>query len=273
LKETWEQSAEVRPPDYIFYAEGNTGYIYGINAARAPPGNVSGRRIDVQWFPRMGLGELKWYLKTYRDSYGCQIDYMIFSYDEYSTALYLDQNFNDFGYFYLYEESRRLVTASEEDPTFQDNELVFNFGGSWNSVALGADGAHVGADNLDGYAIFTVDANGRLGFPGFTPSSSPQTNAVLVMLLDDRDGTVTSAINSNQLSLSTIASKFVASWVSQGTYGEVARVWERTGVLAFNTATGGTVGDNSLEVVFQSSLRFNTIPAVTIIKVNHQYIT
>lgn len=249
---TWEQSGTVRPPDYILFTQDSTGMIYGINATRENWA-INGRRIDVQWFPLIGPDELKWYLKTYRDSYGCKIDYLIFSADEYYTAYNFYQS-NEFASYYLWAEGRRLISPSSLRPTVQDNKYIFDFGGDRSAVVLEQGNVYLntaeGQQIMDGYAFFTVSDSGGVSFQGFSPSSSaPQINEDLVVIMNSQGSALT-------------------AWLVEGTYGAVARTAERAGVLAFNTGTGSNVGDDNAFTVAYTS----PDGAVKIIQVNHQFI-
>jgi hypothetical protein len=244
----WEEMVP-RPPDYIYYVEGGQPKRYGVDALRQPY-KINGRRVDVEWFPRLGSEELAWYLKTYRDEYGVKIDYFIFSVDEYTVA----SGFNGYWRFanwYLLNPDRQLTTPSPVSPSFEDNELVFNFGGNrtavvfnraTNDVYLRLDGER---QSMGGFAVFTIDAQGTTNFVGFTePRIAPVINEILVMVLDER-GNVTSA------------------WLAKGTYGEIAHTRERIGVQAFE---GTLPEDHYLEKVFASSNNY-----IVVLKVDHEH--
>lgn len=268
----WESDTSIpHPPDYVYYVTPDgQGEMYGINVPREPF-FVNGRRTDVQAFPLMGMNELKWYLKTYRDSYGVEINYLIFSYDEYYNAVYHYQT-SDFGYQYLWPAERRL-TSTIKGPTTQGGNYVFSFGGDRSAVIYDRENVYVvdtanGRHDLDGYGVFTIDSDGKISFQGFAPSAYPPENndynQALVIVLDYNGSPI-------------------GSWLAKGTYypdappatpdsypyGGITRTDGRVGIGAFNTDTGSSIGgDNALQVVFTSSNRL-----VKIIQVNHQFIT
>jgi len=73
----WENKANVKPPDYIWYRIGDKGYIYGVNAP-IKEWNINGRRIDVRrLYTIWDDNEFAWILKTYRDEYDIQVDYIV----------------------------------------------------------------------------------------------------------------------------------------------------------------------------------------------------
>ncbi|MEM3401776.1 MAG: STT3 domain-containing protein [Candidatus Hadarchaeales archaeon] len=246
----WENTATIKPPDYIYRRIDSTGEIYGMSVARKPWA-INGRRTDVQWFPKLARDELKWLLKIYRDNYNVKIDYIIFTVDQYWEA----KNFyatNEFIGLYLLHRDRQLITPSQLRPTTQDNKLIFNFGGERSAVVLEPGTAYVQKNGqrllLDGYAMLRVGNDGRIsGFGGFVPSSEPpQINEILVIFMDQRNNVLT-------------------AWLVKGTFGEVARPMEMVGVKAYEVATGSAIdGDESLVVAFSSSNQY-----VKVIRVNH----
>jgi hypothetical protein len=248
LEGEWE-NAIPRPPDYVYYAEGDQPRRYGVDVLRQPY-KMNGRRVDVEWFPRLGAEEMAWYLKTYRDKYGVKIDYIIFSADEYRVARGFNGHWR-FANWYLLNPDRQITTPSPISPSLEDNELVFNFGGNrtavvlntaTNEVYLRLDGER---QSMAGFATFTIDAQGSTNFNGFTePRAAPVINEILVMVLNEQ-GNVTSA------------------WLAKGTYGEIARTSERIGVQAFE---GTLPEDHYLEKVFASSNNY-----VVVLKVNHEH--
>ncbi|MFN4133439.1 MAG: hypothetical protein ACK4GQ_03620, partial [Candidatus Hadarchaeales archaeon] len=247
----WENSATVKPPDYIYRRVDSIGEIYGASIARKPWG-VNGRRTDVQWFPRLARDELKWLLKTYRDNYNIKIDYIIFTKDQYDDASSFYKG-SEFASLYLLSQDRRLNTPSQLRPTTQDNKLIFNFGGERSAVVLEPGIAYLQKDSqrlpLDGYASLLVGSDGRIaGFGGFIPSpQTPQINEILVLFIDQRSNVLT-------------------AWLVKGTFGEVARPEEMIGVKAYDTPTGSAIdGDGSLVVAFTSSNQY-----IKVIKVNHE---
>jgi len=128
----WENIATIRPPDYIYYVSDGRGYIYGLDVS-VRLYQVNGRRIDVQRFPTMGPDEFQWIIRTYRDNYGCKIDYVIFEAIEYSSARdYYDytQPAN------ILLGAERVYTRLQSDPILEDQNYVFNFGENRQSVVL-----------------------------------------------------------------------------------------------------------------------------------------
>ncbi|MDI6814104.1 MAG: STT3 domain-containing protein, partial [Desulfitobacteriaceae bacterium] len=81
----WENVASIQPPDYIYYVSDSRGLIYGMDVP-ARSYQVNGRRIDVARFPTMDENEFRWIIRTYRDNYGCKIDYIVFDASEYYSA-------------------------------------------------------------------------------------------------------------------------------------------------------------------------------------------
>gem|GEM_PF-754909 len=183
----WENVASIQPPDYIYYVSDGRGLIYGLDVP-VRPYQVNGRRIDVQRFPTMDKDEFQWILHTYRDNYGCKIDYVIFDALDYNSA-------RDY---YEYTQpanillgAERINTQLQSDPSLEDQNYVLNFGENRQSVVLDAQtqGVYLRTDDgnlhLDGYGILGVDEAGNItSYGGFSPPPStvdiPETLLVFI---------------------------------------------------------------------------------------------
>ncbi|RLG57334.1 MAG: hypothetical protein DRN83_02140 [Hadesarchaea archaeon] len=208
---TWENDPTFvpRPPDYIYYVEGDQGLIYGVDVSpksywsnleswvKDEPGSkfgsfeINGRRIDVEWFPMMGGDELEWYLETYRDNYGVKIDYVIFSVDEYSRA---------YGYYQSTQirnillVAERLFDLSQLHPTSENGKYVFNFGENREAVVLDYQNGSVylrtdnGDMTMDGYGVMRVSDGQITDLIQFNPpTSTPDIEETLILFLDEED--------------------------------------------------------------------------------------
>ncbi len=246
----WESDPSFvpRPPDYIYYVEGNQGLIYGMDVARRSF-EINGRRIDVQYLPIMGEEEFRWLLTTYRDNYGVKVDYVIFSYDEYYNAYNYYQSSQPMNIVLIAE---RIITPSSLQPTMEGQNYVFNFGGNRSAVVLDSETRNVylrtadGNLNMDGYGVLSVDKQGRISsYSGFfPPSSTPDIQETLVIFLDD-DG------------------NWVSAWLIKGVSDQINNRPIPMGIRAF----AGAMGDiDYLQTAFTSSngmlkiLKLNHVP-------------
>jgi hypothetical protein len=73
----WENTGTIHPPDYVYRVIDQGAQIFGIQLPRIPWA-INGRRIDVAHLPLMDEREFLWLVQTYRDNYGCKIDYVLF---------------------------------------------------------------------------------------------------------------------------------------------------------------------------------------------------
>lgn len=244
---TWENKERIaKPPDYIYFTRGNKGYIYGMDVS-ARPYQINGRRIDVQRLPTIDEGEFKWILSTYRDNYGCKIDYVILDAAQYISAR---------NYYYNTQPANILLSAERlrtERPswTIDGQNYVFNFGENRENIVLDTQAQDVyfrtNHENLhlDGYGILTVDAQGMIsGFGGFSPPPStvdiPET---LLIFLDS---------NMNM----------VSAWLIRGVSSEITSRPIPMGVRIF---TGELEDINYLQIAHTSS---NGL--VNVVKVIHE---
>ncbi len=196
----WENdpSFTIRPPDYIYYVQDHTGYIYGINANPRSYA-VNGRRIDVQQLPTMGEDEFRWVISTYRDNYNCKIDYIVFDAAQYLQAM----NAQKWGPAKILLDSTRKATS--QTVSTEDQNYVFNFGENRENVVFTPTGdVYLRTDSeskhLDGYAFFavTISEGGQISlsdFYGFfPPPSAPDIPETLLVFLDERGGIVTALL-------------------------------------------------------------------------------
>jgi len=234
----WENdpSFTVRPPDYIYYVQDHTGYIYGIDAYPRSYA-VNGRRIDVQRLPTMDEDEFRWILSTYRDNYNCKIDYIVFNYGEYYSAV---------NYYANTEPANILLGAKKIDTGLRslDTEAqnyVFNFGENRENVVLDTQtrDVYLRVDNenmhLDGYGVLTVDAQGRISsYGGFLPPpSTPDLPETLLLFLDS---------NGN----------IVSAWLIEAVSAEISARPIPMGRRAFEGNVGDFITDY-LQIVYESS--------------------
>jgi len=246
----WENVATIRPPDYIYYVSDGRGYIYGLDVP-VRLYQVNGRRIDVQRFPTMGPDEFQWIIRTYRDNYGCKIDYVIFDAIEYSSARdYYDytQPAN------ILLNAERIYTRLQSDPSLEDQNYVFNFGENRQSVVLDMQAQDVylrtddGNLHLDGYGVLGVDNAGNIiSYGGFSPPPStvniPET---LLVFIDE---------NNN----------LVGAWLIEAVSAEITA---RPIPLAMHVFEGDMEGIDYLQIAYTSSnglvkvLKINYLPSL-----------
>lgn len=246
----WENTAEIRPPDYIYYMTAKGGFTYGLDR-EAPPRKyrVNGRRVDVQLFPSMDENELRWLIRTYREDYGCRIDYVVF----------------DVSGYFLAERKRREESADllldpagikarlQLPPTVKDPEIVFNFGGNREDVTFNRQTRDVylkTGEKLDGYAIFTVTGGRLSDFVGFfTPPSPPDLPETLVIFFDKEKFPQLEGI--------------VGAWLVKSKSAEIAALPTPIGIRVFTP--GGIADIDYLEEAYTTRKGL-----VKVIKINHQ---
>ncbi len=244
----WENDPSFvpRPPDYIYYVEDSRGLIYGVDVARKSF-EVNGRRIDVQWLPIVGEDEFSWLLTTYRDNYGCKVDYVIFSIEEYSTAVNYYQSTQPIN---ILLGAERIRTPSQLQPSTEGQKYVFNFGENREAVVLDSEtrGVYLRTDNgnlnMDGYGVLMVDKQGRISDYGgfFPPSSTPDIQETLLIFFDE-------------------GGDWVSAWLIEGVSAEITG---RSVPMSARVFAGDTEGIDYLQIVFTSSNGF-----VKVIKINH----
>ena len=162
----------IRPPDYIYYVRDGTGYIYGVsNEAPARPWEINGRRTDVERLPVIGEGEFRWLMQTYRDNYGCKIDYVVFiNYGAWYPAwdMWSDGRW----------KARALSFKSE------DYDTVFEFENQENVVLDYYGDVFLQADqrSLAGYTVVYVNQDLRIvGFDARYLSPTPDISETLLL--------------------------------------------------------------------------------------------
>ncbi|MEM2874790.1 MAG: STT3 domain-containing protein [Candidatus Hadarchaeales archaeon] len=194
---TWENDPSgPHPPDYIYYVDGNTARIYGINASRRSYA-VNGRRTDVQWMPYMDPDEFRWLLRAYSENYGVRVDYVVFTYEQYYESY---DYYNNIQPVNMLLGANRIKAPNQLRPTMQENNLYrFDFGENREYVMLDMTFQKVylrtGGENLmmDGYALIVLDNSGRISsYGGFSfPSASAEVPETLLVFLDQSGNVVT----------------------------------------------------------------------------------
>lgn len=123
----WENTATIRPPDYIYWVVGNEGKfpasgldpLYRANA-------INGRRPDVDRLLYTGdENEFANLLRWYRDNYGCKINYIMFLKDAY----YSTRGFNTtWAASSNHRENNGPVTTSDGNWifTFDNQEVILD---------------------------------------------------------------------------------------------------------------------------------------------------
>jgi len=194
---TWENNPSIpHPPDYIYYVDGNTAKMYGVNVSRQSYA-INGRRIDVQWFSYMDPDEFRWLLNAYRENYGVEIDYVVFTYEQYYDAY---NYYNNILPMNILLSANRIRDPDRLSPTMQEgNTYRFDFGENREHVMLDMITRKVylkaGGENLmmDGYAMLIVDNTGRItNYGGFSsPPTSVDIPETLLVFLDQSGNVVT----------------------------------------------------------------------------------
>jgi hypothetical protein len=182
----WENTTGIRPPDYIYYTIGNVGKIYGIDVS-AKPFAINGRRIDIQRLPLMDDREFRFIVETYRDNYGCQIDYVLF-YNAWITS-----QLSYYGLWYpafsLWNSGywKAQTTSFAFDNTSQSN--IFNFQNGENIVLDPSGNVFSQTDgtqkSLAGYVGIYLDNNGRFMNVNFSnPTPAPDIPETLLVFYE-----------------------------------------------------------------------------------------
>ena len=190
----WENAATIHPPDYIYYVRDSTGYIYGVNVPDRP-WTINGRRIDIQNLPLMDEREFLWLVQTYRDNYGCQIDYVIFyrSWVTEESGFYYGIPY--YGLWYpswrrweLREWKARASESTKEDQDFVlrfENRENVVFNSEMQSAFLRTDGVW---KTLAGYVGIFLDEAGAIRDVRFNfPSPTPDIPETLLLFFDEDD--------------------------------------------------------------------------------------
>jgi len=184
----WENTADIRPPDYIYYVMGNVAYTYGIDVP-AEPWAINGRRIDIQRLPLMDEREFLWLIQTYRDNYECQIDYVVFynawvtpGFSYYYGAWYPAFSMWRSGYW-------KAQTSSFAN---EDQNLVFKFENRENVVLDPYGNVFLRQDStqmsLAGYVGIYLDSNGSITNITFNhPQPTPDIPETLMVFYDEND--------------------------------------------------------------------------------------
>jgi len=126
----WENTATVRPPDYVYWVEGGSAKFPGSGLDPLYRANaVNGRRPDVDRLTVTGdENEFANLLRWYRDDYGCKIDYVMFLRD----ASYGAKVFNaTWAASNNLRENNRVVSVRNENWrifTFDNQEVILDPG-------------------------------------------------------------------------------------------------------------------------------------------------
>jgi hypothetical protein len=242
----WENTATIRPPDYIYYMSDGRGRIYGVDVP-AREYHVNGRRVDVQRFPLMDENEFEWILRTYRDNYGTKIDYVIFDASEYNSA----RNYYNFTQpANILLNAERIYTRLQSTPSLEGQNYVFNFGENRESVVLDMQNRDVylktenGNLHLDGYGVLGVDEANRItSYGGFNPPPSTVDIPETLLVFVDANNNV------------------VGAWLIESVSAEITT---RPTPMAIRVFTGNIRGIDYLHIAYTSS---NGL--VKVLKINH----
>jgi hypothetical protein len=236
----WENTATIRPPDYIYRVVDHEAQ------------EIGGRRPDVQRLvSEVGEDEFRQIINTYRDNYNCKIDYVIFDASGYS-----------YGRDWLNWTPANMLLSAVRKATLQSpwsseaQGYVFNFGENRENVVLDTQTMQVYlrtgdlSETLDGYAVFTLNAEGTniSNFSGFNPpSSTPDFPESLLIFLDEN-------------------SQIAGAWLVESVSAEISALPTPMSVRIFE----GDVGDISyLRIAYTSSngwikvVQINYVPSLT----------
>lgn len=243
---SWENDPSIiHPPDYIYVVEGNKNLIYGVDIP-AERYRVNGRRIDVQRFPTMDAEELKWILHTYRENYGCEIDYLVIDAAQYQEA-YTD---------YVYRRPLNILMSasrirdSPRSVRAEDNSWVFDFGENRENVVV--DSQNLGdvylrtpSENLhlDGTGFLTVESSGRIRNVYFFPPTGEVEIPESLVIISYQTGNVN-------------------AWLVRGVSEAMREIEPPVGVLIFQ---GNLADVPYLHLVYTSS---NGL--VRVVRVDHE---
>ena len=244
---TWENEVGIiKPPDYIYFEREGRGYIYGEDVP-VRLYRVNGRRIDVARFgspiwrkgrflgPPMDENEFEWIVGSYRDNYGCKIDYVIFSYDELASA---------WNYYNHTQPANILLNAERIEtlqslPNLEDQNYVFDFGENRESVLLDMQtrgNVYLRTENenlhLDGYGVLVVDETRRISYGGFCPPpTTVEIPETLLVFVDEKNN-------------------ILGAWLIEAVSAEITA---RPIPMSVRIFQGDLEGLDYLEVVFTSS--------------------
>jgi hypothetical protein len=235
----WENTATIRPPDYIYRVVDHEAQ------------EIGGRRPDVQRLvSEVGEDEFRQIINTYRDNYNCKIDYVIFDASGYSYG----RDWLDWAPANMLLSAVRRATLSSWSSEAQS--YVFNFGENRENVVLDIQTIQVYlrtgdlSETLDGYAVFTLNAEGTgiSNFGGFNPpSSTPDLPESLLIFLDEN-------------------SQIVGAWLVESVSAEISALPTPMSVRIFE----GDVGDiGYLRIAYTSSngwikvVQINYVPSLT----------
>jgi len=218
----------VRPPDYIYRVQGNRALTYGRDIP-IKENAVNGRRVDIQFLPMMGVEELRWLLRTYRDNYGCRIDYLVLHARQYWEA-YSYKN-RDAPLSKVLGAPRLAIMRSFRR---EEGGWVFDFGENRRSVVLTDNGevylrGRNGNLYLDGVAYLLLNERGGIQDFNFRPPSSVDLKETLVVLWRGENP--------------------LGGWLVRGVSEDIASIPEPVGMLLFTNPASVPY----LELVYRSS--------------------
>jgi len=237
--EPWENTAVIRPPDYIYRVVDHEAQ------------QIGGRRPDVQRLvSEVGENEFRQIINTYRDNYNCKIDYVIFDASGYS-----------YGRDWLNWMPANLLLNAERKATLSSwgseaQGYVFNFGENRENVVLDTETLQVYlrtgdlSEDLDGYAVFILNAEKTQvsDFRGFNPpSSTPNIPESLLIFLDEN-------------------SQIAGAWLVESVSAEISALPTPMSVRVFE---GGLENISYLQIVHISSnswvivVQINYVPSLT----------
>ncbi len=204
----------IRPPDFIYTVQGNRALIYGVDLPRREWA-VNGRRPDIQAIPLMGVEELSWLLRTYRDNHGCRIDYLVLHAGQYWQA-------------YSYKtrdaplskvlSAGRIATRLRSPPAREEGGWVLDFGENRKNVVLTDNGEvylRTGNGNLylDGLASISLNERGSPQGISFRPPERVDLKETLVLFF--------------------FGENLVRAWLVQGVSEAIRGIPDPVGMLAF----------------------------------------
>jgi hypothetical protein len=164
----WENTAfPSPPPDYIYTVSDSTGNFLNSHWT------INGRRTDVQYLPTLTSDdELEFYLKTYRDNYGVQIDYMVLNQFQYNDAIWATRRGG------VQDNLSAQTQGQEIIYTFRDENVAFNLQ-QWWDPQVRRNGANL---TMAGVVLYDL-RNDQIITYYFGPS--PEVPRVLWILLAD----------------------------------------------------------------------------------------
>ena len=188
---TWENSTGIRPTDYIYHTIGSTGYIYGLNIP-AVPFAINGRRIDVQRLPLMDDREFRFIVESYRDNYGCQIDYVLF------YNIWVTSQFSYYGLWYPAFSMWRDGYWNEQTSSFDNDAVgneIFHFANGGNIVLDTQGNVYLQTGStqksLAGFvAIYLDNAGGIVNVNFSYPTPTPDIPETLLVFYEYENNSV-----------------------------------------------------------------------------------